>query len=216
MQNHIQDRLHRIVDSATQRRAPDQQPAEPRGVRAQLAQRRPDLGRHALDQSFGRGAAVEFQIYPERAQHRREEALSGAVEPRDPRGWDIAASPDRGVERLQHALQPVCIGALADKGLQLLAQNCFLLGVRRKQDLRHTAIGEPVFGRVVSENVLVQHGSTKVCRGNGDGEVVPAVAGVEQPIDTAAVSAGKRNQQATGNVAGHFVEQGRGAGQPKQ
>jgi hypothetical protein len=121
---------------------------------------------------------------------------------------NIAAAPGRGVEGLQHPPQPVGIGALADEGLQLLAYNRLLFGVRWEEDLGHPAIGEPVFGGVVGENVLVQHDSNQVCRGDGNGQVVPAVAGVEQPIDAAPVSARERDKKATRNIAGHLIEQG--------
>lgn len=115
----------------------------------------------------------------------------------------------RAFECLQHPPLPIGIGALTHEGLQLLAQDRFLFGIGWwEEDLGDPAIGEPVFGGVVGENVLVQHDLAQVCRGDGNGQVVPAVTGVEQPIDAAPVSARKRDKQTARYIAGNFIEQG--------
>jgi hypothetical protein len=94
-----------------------------------------------LDEPLGGGAVVELQVYPKCPQHRGEEAFAGAVKSRDPGGRNIAAPSRRAVEGLQHSPQPISVGALADKGLQLLSQDCLLLAVGRERDLGDPAVG---------------------------------------------------------------------------
>ena len=106
--------------------------------------------------------------------------------------------------------------ALADEGLQLLAQDPLLFRIGREEHLGHPAVGELVFGGVVEENVLVEHVSDPICRRDGDGQIVPAVPGIEQPINTALMRAGEHDEHAARYARNNLVDQGRCAGKPEQ
>jgi len=106
-----------------------------------VPQRRFHLGWHVVDEALRRGAVVELDVGPKRAEHRGKQALARAVETRDPRCRNISTSACRRIEGIEDAAQRLGISALADKGLQLLSKDRLLLRVvGGKRDLGNTTI----------------------------------------------------------------------------
>jgi hypothetical protein len=71
-----------MLGAPTERGAADRQPAQPGGIRAQLAQGRPNLRGRVLDEPFGGCAVIELQVCPTGAQHGGEKTLYQRIQTR--------------------------------------------------------------------------------------------------------------------------------------
>ena len=171
-----------------------------------------DLLRHLGHDAAGRGAVGERRVGPEVGEHLEQVALAAAEE---------AANPDRLLRRVAQVAEVLREDAvesagklpLADEHLQLAAQfgHDPLVGLVSKAGL--AVVDQRLPRRVDKENVFDgghAHGESLVVVlldvlvtgvGDRDGEVVPAITGVEEPVVVLLEVAGEEDHEPAADVA---------------
>ena len=200
-----QGQAHFVAGAGAQLACGSVQGAVPLALRAEFLQ----MLEHAcgqLGQASCGSPVSELVVSPQRAQHLGQMRLAAAVKARNPDPRLFTAGVQVQQELVEDGLQPFSVLAVANEGLQLVAQD----GLRRLRvvfrHLSHAVVDEPVFLRGLVVDVPVQHGGpcfgSSVKRGSvrgqqRHGEVVPAIARVQQAIGVVlgVVFAGEEHQK---------------------
>ena len=173
----------------------------------------------SVTSSRARSPSGQLDIAPQVLEDTHEVRLAAAVEAADPHRRLLRLA-QVGEEAVEDLLEAAGVLALADEAAQLPAQHVPLLVGLRPDDLGDAVVRDLRLRGVSVEELPVRDRHRPLPFGViGNGEVVPAVTRIEQPVAVAFVLAREEDEQAAGDGVVHGVQQGRdldGVSEPEE